>query len=73
MGPHDTGLPPLEEERARWTVKARLGHSKRWSSVVQEEALLETESELLKTVELLLCAAQSGLPAMADWVKKMPL
>lgn len=41
--------------------------------MVQEEALLETESELLKTVELLLCAAQSGLPAMADWVKKMPL
>lgn len=50
--------PQRKRERQ---LEARLGHSERWSSMGQEETLLETESELLESLELVRFAALNFL------------
>lgn len=57
-----------QRKRERQTVRgARLGHSERWSSVGQEEALLESESELLEGLELVCLASLNFLLWQTEW------
>lgn len=48
-------------------TEARLRHSERWSSVGQEETLLETESEVLESLELVCLATLNFLLWQTEW------